>query len=423
MKEDFLHYVWQHVPLASNSFTADNGDNITIINKGIKNNDAGPDFTNAIVDINGVHWAGNIEIHINSNDWFNHKHHLDEAYNNVVLHVVLNVQDRSIINKAERCIPQIALTIPLHITSNYNSLTHSNSAIACSNKLASVDDFHIKLWTEKLAIERLEQKTSTIQKLLESTQNNWSETFYILLARNFGFSTNAEPFEALALQTPLNILSKFKSNLFQLESLLFGQSGLLQLNDTNVYAQKLFTEYQFLQHKHKLKPLAASYWKFMRIRPNNFPTVRIAQFAALVNQSQHLFSRIIECVNIKEVKELFKCKVSTYWTAHYNFGKAVDKNAANLGKSSIENILINTVVPFIFIYGKLRGKEDRCDFALKLLESIAPEKNSIIKEWQELGIKALNARETQSLIQLRKQYCDVQKCIYCNIGHQVITNI
>jgi hypothetical protein len=289
--------------------------------------------------------------------------------------------------------------------------------------LGKVDEFSLTLWLERLSIERLEQKATAIMQTYTATGNNWEETLYQRLARNFGFSLNALPFESLAKSLPFNALLKHRDNLQQIEALLFGQAGMLaDENTTDIYYTALRKEYLYLRKKLGLEPIDLFLWKFLRLRPVNFPTQRIAQFAALIYRNEHLFSQIIEVKSVETLEKLFDLQASTYWDTHYVFGKESPKRNKSFGKLSVRTILINTVVPFLFAYGKARGKDDFCTRAISLLENLPPEKNSILTRWEKLGVRNPDAFTSQALLQLANEYCRPKRCLSCSIGNKIVRN-
>lgn len=420
MNEDFLHYIWQQ-ELFSKKLRSVDGDDIEIISTGMHNTDAGPDFSNARIRLNGTIWAGNIEIHIDSADWEKHRHHQDPAYNNVILHVVGKFTRQAFRSNGE-VIPTVILEYDPSLFERYQHMVGSNLDIPCQADLKKVDDFSIKLWLESLSIERIEEKSQYIQEVMSFTNNNWEETFYISLARNFGFKTNALPFELMAKATPQKLLAKYGKNLHQLEALLFGQAGLLSGQGDDAYYQALQKEYGYFQKIHSLKPIDGFLWKYLRLRPSNFPTIRLAQFAHLAHSSEHLFSKTIEAKTLDELNSLYDCHVSDYWKTHYTFGKTSKNKTKNIGKTALQGLYINTIIPFLFIYGKSRGKEYLVENALHLLSEIPAESNAIIKNWANLGIVAENAAQSQALIQLKNSYCIQKNCLYCQIGNAIIRN-
>lgn len=421
IKEEFLHYVWQHKLFLSKELKTTDGESVEIIDVGRKNTDAGPDFFNAKIKIGDKIWAGDIEIHLQSSDWVQHKHESDNAYQSVILHVVKNV-NVEITRKTGEKIPQLELKYPRELADNYADLLNKKENIRCAENISQVPSIFISSWMNTLLSERLLNKTEQIALLLEKNKNNWEEAFYVILARNFGFGINSEPFERLAQSLPLAYLQKHKNNLFQIETLFFGQAGLLaDEKTTDEYTEKLRKEYSFLKNKFGLTALQNSGWKLLRLRPVNFPHVRIAQFSALIHQSSKLFSKIIENPDYKYISSLLSVKTSEYWDTHYTFHQESPKRTKTLGKNAVDILLINTIVPFLFYYGKRNENDQLQENALKLLEQIPVEKNRIIEEWNLLGIKSENAFDSQALIELRKNYCDKKDCLRCRIGHKVLT--
>jgi hypothetical protein len=422
MSESILHYIWQHKLFSTVDLKTTDNELVEIISIGQHNTDAGPDFFNAKIKIGDTLWAGNVEIHKNSSDWNKHKHHENEAYNSVVLHVVEKA-DIEIFRKNGKKIPQLELIIPKHIAQNYTDLLADKKWIACADRIVEVPQIFIETWKNALLTERLEQKTEVINALLKENENHWEESFYIVLARNFGFGTNSQAFEELAKSLPLNVLAKHKNDLFQLESLFFGQADLLPKTPSDDYTKNLIKEYAFLKAKYGLqKKLDLSRWKLLRLRPDNFPHIRIAQFASLIHSSSKLFSKIIETPEIEYLRTLFACEVSDYWKTHYTFSSEKStERTKKLGKQSVDTILINTVVPFLFAYASQKDNADLKEKAEKLLEKIPAERNSIITNWKNIGINCRSAYDSQALLQLKKMYCDEKKCIRCRIGHKVLT--
>lgn len=421
MKESILQYLWQYKLFATQPLSTHDKQSVEVIHPGTLNTDAGPDFFNAKIKINQTLWVGNVEIHTKSSDWYVHQHDKDKRYDNIILHVSYKV-DRPIYRENGDEIPQVELRIPTYIAKNYQSLLNEQKWIACQDKIQQVNRFFVNSCLSAMLMERLQDKTESIERLLEHSQNHWEVAFYISLARSFGFGLNSDAFEMMARQTPLSVLGKHKDNLFQIEAIYFGQSGLLQLvkeEETDEYVKKLRTEYEFLQKKYQLQPINGILWKMLRLRPDNFPHIRIAQFSQLIHQSSKLFSKILEINELSALRKLFRHDVSTYWKTHYRFGKISPKADRYIGQSSIDILLINTIIPYIFSYKK--QLEQDTSIAIQLLEEIPAEKNKIIREWNKLGFKTTSAADTQALIQLYKQYCKDKKCIRCTIGHKVLT--
>ena len=423
MNEEFLQFIWEHGLFNRNNLLTIDGKPAEVIHVGQPNTDSGPDFFNARIRIGETTWAGNVEIHQKSSHWYRHHHNVDAAYDNVILHVVETFDLPVKVKNHE--LPTLVISYPSELLKNYEQLLKSERWIACEDKLSEVDPFILRFWFSSLMIERLQSKTGDILVLLEQNKNNWNDTFYQLLARNFGMKTNALPFELLARSLPLQILSKHKNDLFQTEALLFGQSGLLNeslLGDD--YFLSLRNEYSFLYKKYGLSGIESHLWKFMRLRPINFPTIRIAQLAALINHSSALFSRVLEIENLGELRKLFDVSASEYWDTHYNFNKiSKDNHRKTLGESAFNNLVINTVVPILFVYGDQHMDQAMKDRALALLENLAPESNQIIRKWNSLGIECRSAFETQALLQLKNSYCTDKKCLNCQLGAKIIISV
>ena len=421
MRESILHYVWQHKLFTAQQLVTAEGEPVDVIDVGKHNTDAGPDFFNAKIRIGETLWAGNVEIHTRSTDWHRHSHHSDKAYNSVILHVVSEV-DGEIFRADGAKIPQLVLVYPKHIAENYDRLITEQKWIACEDKIAAVPGIVIESWKNALLTERLEQKMQAITTLLTESNQHWEEAFYITLARNFGFGTNSQAFESLAKSVPLSVLGKHKDQLLQLEAVLFGQAGLLTDEATDEYAARLKQEYSFMKAKFGLQPINASQWKLLRLRPDNFPHVRIAQFASLIHSSSKLFSKIVDQPEMEYLRSIFVCEPSDYWKRHYLFSHESPVRDKKLGTQSINVLLINTVVPFLFCYAQQKNNQTLKDKALQLLEQLPSERNAIITAWQKLGINSASAYDSQALLQLKKQYCDDKKCLRCRIGHKVLTS-
>jgi hypothetical protein len=419
--EEFLQYVWENRLFFAENLKTTNGEQLEILNVGRRNTDSGPDFFNAKIKIDDTIWVGNIEIHKNASDWTKHNHQTDKAYNNVILHVVENSDQPIARNDAEE-IATLILQYPGQLKINYQNLLDAKTWIACQNQFHKIDPIILQLGFNRLMIERLEDKTDEILTRLQQNSNDWNTTFYHVLARMFGFKVNAVPFELLAKSLPLEVLAKHKSSLFQIEALLFGNSGLLndQLLGDDYYIN-LRNEYSFLHKKYNLKGIDGHLWKFMRLRPGNFPTLRISQFAALIHRSHGLFSKIIEIENLSELKGLFKVQASGYWTTHYSFNKTSTRNSAKeLGEISVDMIIINVVIPFLFVYGEKQNKEYLKNRALEFLEQLPSEINSIVENWAKLGVHSRSAFESQALLQLKNKYCERKKCLNCQIGVKLV---
>lgn len=422
MNEELLHYAWQQKKFQLTHLHTTDGEPIEILDIGLRNTNAGADFFNAKVKIGALLWAGDVEIHLKSSDWYAHNHHTNPSYNNVILHVV-QCCDSDTYDSNHRKIPQLELQIPDHIVDNYHELKTTARQIACLPHLTKIDSFTIRLWQETLLLERLMQKATLIAQHMEQSNNDWETTLYHILARSFGFGKNNDAFMLLAQSLPLTYIRKHSDNLLQIEAMLFGQASLLPAETTSdPYIEALRKEYNFLQHKFSLTPLQPGLWKMLRLRPCNFPHVRIAQFAALLHRSTNIFATIIEPHSIKELQKLFVVTPSHYWDNHYSFNKESNDNyRKTLTTNSANSLLINVVAPFLFAYEKHQAQTQFHDRALELLHALAPEQNSIIKSYSSYGFAANNAADTQAIIQLKSNYCDHRDCLRCRIGHKVLT--
>ncbi|MHC1705641.1 MAG: DUF2851 family protein [Tenuifilaceae bacterium] len=420
MKEDLLYFIWKNSFFTFNSKHTVDGDLLEVINPGNFNNDSGPDFFNAKLRINKTVWAGNVEMHINSSDWYKHGHHNDSAFDNAILHVVVN-DDRPAINTKGRIIPTLVIKYPDVLEWNLLRLTGSGKWISCEESFRSFDSISKSMWLSNLMVERLEQKSQYVFDLVNQTNGSWEDAFYFSVARSFGLKVNALPFELLAKATPLKVLAKHKNNLFQLESILFGQSGLIFNTEANdEYIESLIKEYQYLKHKFNLTSIDGNLWKCLRMRPTAFPAIRIAQFASLVHSSSSLFSKIIEVENGKDILRLFNADTSEYWRTHYTFGTKSPRSIKRLGDETVRVIAINSIVPFMFAYGIFRANDNLKDKAMGLLESLKPEKNNIVSGFNNLGLNALSAFESQAMVHLKTNYCDTKKCLYCHLGAKLL---
>ncbi|HEY0244935.1 MAG TPA: DUF2851 family protein, partial [Mucilaginibacter sp.] len=380
-------------------------------------------FQNARIKIGDTTWAGNVEIHLSSSDWKKHKHTMDSAYNNVILHVVYR-DDEPVMTSTGQRIPTLELQnrIPDELHGRYHNLIFGNQTIIpCEASIGKLDEFTLRTWFTRVLIERLEKKSAAVITALQLNRGDWEETFYQFLAANFGFKTNALPFELMAKSLPQTILAKHKNNPQQIEALLFGQAGFLNEDYTDPYPQNLKKEYDFLRQKYQLTPVENHLWKFMRLRPQNFPTIRLAQFAALIVGSNHLFSKVMDTKDVKGLQNLFTAiKVNPYWEEHYRFDKAAKPSSKNLGQSSIDILLLNTLALFLFSYGKHHQLQHFMDRSLKLLESLPGEQNNIIADFDSLGIKANSAFESQALLELKNYYCNYKKCLQCGVGNKIL---
>jgi hypothetical protein len=420
MTEEFLVTIWKYGLFDRTSLISDSGENVEVIALGEHNAHAGPDFVNARIRIGNTLWAGNVEIHINASDWKKHHHQHDKAYDNVILQVVLNA-DQTTKRTNGTAIPTVALKFDSQLYANYTYLIGNKAWILCHGHIARIDPLILRSWLSSVMVERLESKTIFIDDLLEKYQYNWEEVFYILLARSFGFHMNADPFERTARSLPLLLLNRHKNNLFQLESLLFGQAGFLSGEGRDEYESRLKAEYHHLRHKYELKPVDNPCWKFMRLRPVNFPTVRLAQFAALICTSTGLFRKVIETEDLPSLIRLFSVSASTYWDNHYRFGAVTTARQKTLGTEASGALLINTVIPLVFFYGLKKGDDKLKTRAIELLSRMPAERNAVISRWGKAGVIAESALDSQALLELRSRYCQKKQCLKCMVGIKIVT--
>ncbi|MBY0244595.1 MAG: DUF2851 family protein [Sphingobacteriaceae bacterium] len=422
--EDFLHYLWQFRLFEQLDLKTENGESLLIVNNGFANKNSGPDFSLAKIEIAGTTWIGNVEIHLKSSDWLLHNHQQDGAYDNVVLHVVYE-NDQPIYRSDGTLVPVLTLKDKFDkvLLINYQNLIQSNANFACERQIKNADTLLIDSQLSRTLVERLEQKSEEVYHKLDYLKGNWDETFYHFMGKNFGFKVNALPMEMLVASLPQTILGKHKDSSLAIESLIFGQAGFLNQTFEEEYPQQLKESYLFLQKKYGLKPIDVSLWKFMRMRPQNFPTLRLAQFAALIVKSNHLFSKVLDTKKDSDLNLFFeKLPVNNFWKTHYHFNKKADSVRLQLGKSSIQNLLINTVSLFLFAYDKFTDAENYSDRSLKLLESIPAEKNAIVDLYKNAGMKINNAFLSQAVLQLKKEYCTPKKCLSCAIGIKILKN-
>ena len=422
MQEDFLHHIWKLKKFNAAHLKTTNNGLVEIVSSGQHNLNSGPDFFNAQLKIDDQLWAGNVEIHVKSSDWFVHNHEVDKAYDNVILHVVWE-HDTDIHRKDQTKIPTLELKnlISKNALGNYKKLfSKSQKWINCEYDFKSVDDFTIYNWLERIYFERLERKSKDIESLLKSTGNNWEAVLFKMLAKNFGLKVNGESFLSLASSIDFSIIRKQQSNLLSLEALLFGQSGILDEVVEEPYFNELGYEYKFLKQKFNLSNYAVIPLQFFRLRPPNFPTIRLSQLANLYHQHQNLFSKVIEIDSVKEFYDLFKISTSEFWETHYTFEKQSKSSKKILSRSFIDLLIINTIIPIKFSYAQYKGNEVEVSI-LNLIQEIESEKNSIVEKFKDLKTISNTALQSQALIQLKNEYCDKNKCLQCAIGSSILT--
>ncbi|WP_279187201.1 DUF2851 family protein [Bacteroides acidifaciens] len=423
--EHLLHYVWKHKLFPLKVLQTTNGLPVEVIDPGLQNPNAGPDFFNAKLKINGILWVGNIEIHAHASDWFHHGHDSDKVYDSVILHVV-GEADGEITRTNGEVIPQLQLTCPEHIRVHYHELCVADQYPACYPVLASLPKLTVHSWLTALQTERLEQKARLITQRLEHCNNNWEDAFFITLARNFGFGLNGDAFETWAGLLPLRAVDKHRNDLFQIEALFYGLAGLfedtfLKKEQEDEYSLRLCKEFRYLQRKFEFtRVMDATLWRFLRLRPENFPHIRLAQLAYLYQKGDKLFSRLLEAETLSEVRELLTTRTSAYWESHYLFGQTSPHKEKTLGERSKNLIIINTVTPFLYTYGLHKADERMCERAGRFLEELKAEDNHITRAWSNAGLPVATAADSQALIQLRKEYCDKRKCLFCRFGYEYL---
>ena len=427
--EQLLHYCWKHKMWPLGGLETTDGRLVEVIDPGLHNRNAGPDFFNAKVKIGGTLWVGNVEIHDKSGDWYLHGHDKDAHYNNVVLHVV-GVADRDVQTQEGNFVPQMVLKVPESVYENYAELLRTDAYPPCYRIIPNLTGLMVHSWMAALQTERLEQKTVAIAERARLVGGSWEDAFFITLARNYGFGINGDAFEEWARHIPLQAVGKHRDDLFQIEAIFMGQAGLLELEAVperyqkdalnEGYFAKLRNEYQYLAHKFSLKPMDFKLWRFLRLRPQNFPHIRISQLANLYYQRKVSLSALADCKDMPSMAHLLQTQVTPYWETHYTFGSESLRNMKHLSPASINLLIINTGVPMLFAYGRHTMKEELCDRAFDFLEQLKAENNHIIRMWQEVGLEVKTAGDSQALIQLKREYCDKRDCLRCRIGYEYL---
>lgn len=422
MKEDFLHYLWRFKKFDTLDLRTTQNEIITIIKTGDYLELSGPDFFNAQIKIGNQKWAGNIEIHLKSSDWYVHGHEKDPAYDNVILHVVWE-HDTEIFGKNNSEIPVLILKdyTSAEIISNYNSLISTKSWIFCEKNISEIDGFTFKNWQERLFFDRLGRKSKIIYDLLKETNQDWEAVLFCLLAKNFGLNTNGNTFFQIAKSIPFSIVRKESFEVENLEALLFGFSGLLDAEKEDVYFTDLKIRYYYLLNKYQLNRNYVEQVQFFKHRPDNFPTVRLSQLANLYHKHQNLFSKIITLRSVKDVYQLLNISTGLYWQNHYQFDKESSKKVKSLSKSFIDLLIINTIIPLQFAYSCIMG-ESISEELITFMNEVAPEKNAIISKFESFGIVSNSAFETQTLLELKNEYCNKNACLKCAIGMELLKN-
>lgn len=438
--EQLLHYVWKHKIFLHSQLTATDGRIVEIINPGLPNTNAGPDFSNAKVKIDGTLWVGNVEIHQRTSDWFRHNHDTDPAYDNIILHVTADADTKLFYSNGQE-IPQLQIAVPQFVSKNYHELIRSERQPQCAEITSTLPLLMVHNWMTTLTLERFEYRNRQILQRRDSLNMNWEDTLFVTIARNFGFGINGDAFEAWAHSIPMSAVAKHRDNLFQIEAIFFGQAGLLEdecganrkLNqheggdskqnksDDEQYYQNLCREYRYLRQKFSLTPIPTKMWRFLRLRPQNFPHIRIAQLAMLYYQQRLTLARLISVTTLDDIHDLFTTHVSDFWRTHYTFTSEASRSASkSLSKSSIHLLTINSVAPILFAYGKYKSDQSLCDHAFSLWESLPPENNRIIRDWASAGIECESSADSQALIHLTHFYCEPHNCLRCKFGYEFI---
>ncbi|WP_431159051.1 DUF2851 family protein [Winogradskyella poriferorum] len=420
MREDFLHYVWKYNAFKISGLLTSEGENIFISNLGQHNFNSGPDFFGAKIQIGEQLWAGNVEIHLKSSDWYLHGHEKDKAYDNVILHVVWE-DDAQVFRRDNTIIPTLELKniVDVELLNNYKRLFNSKSWINCEDDFKDVDDFILNNWLDRLFIERLERKSTEIEGLLEDSNYNWEAVLFKMLFKNFGLKINGESMMSIANKLDFTIVRKVSSNKIDLEALLFGMSGLLEEDLEIEYYTQLREQYKFLSRKFNLSNEGIIPLRFFRLRPINFPTIRLAQLSGLYSKETALFSKIISAESIENIYDLFKVEVNEFWQTHYTFSKISKHQPKNISKSFIDLILINTIIPLKFAYNKAQGVTDH-DKLLNIIRDLKIESNKIVDRFLSLKDIKKSTLASQSLLQLKNEYCDKNKCLECAVGNSLI---
>ncbi|MDO4162894.1 MAG: DUF2851 family protein [Bacteroides sp.] len=420
--EQLLQYVWRHKIFPLYPLQTTSGQSVEVIDPGLPNSHAGPDFFNAKLKIDGVLWIGNVEIHGQSSDWMRHGHDHDRVYDNVILHVV-GEADCDVRRTNGELLPQLLLPCPDEVSRRYAELRQAEIHPPCYSILSSLPKLIVHSWLSALQVERFEQKARVIARRLERFNNHWEDVFFVTLARNFGFGLNGDAFEAWAGRLPFRAVDKHRDNLFQVEAFFFGQAGLLadDMPEADDYYHRLQKEFHYLQHKFTLPaPVSAEQWRFLRLRPDNFPHVRLAQLACLYHAQQSLFSRVMQAETVEAVKEILSASTSDYWKEHFNFKKSSPSREKRVGQNALNLIIINTVIPFLYAYGLHKAEEALCNRATHFLESLKGENNHVTRLWEGAGLPVFTAADSQALLQLQKEYCDKKDCLRCRFGYEYL---
>ena len=427
--EQLLHYVWNHKLFPLRELQTNDGLTVEVIDPGLHNNNAGPDFFNSKVRIGRTLWVGNVEIHDKSSDWYAHGHDKDQRYDNVILHVV-RVLDAEVMNTHGEFIRQMQLDVPDTVRTHYAELQKTESYPPCYKVIPELTRLTVHAWMAALQTERLEQKTKAIRQRVEWCGGSWEDAYFMTLARNYGFGINGDVFEQWARHIPLSALAHHRDDLFQIEAVFMGQAGLLELEAIPDYYQKealnegyfskLRNEYLYLARKFSMQPMDFRLWRFLRLRPQNFPHIRLSQLANLYYQQKTGLGQLMMCESVSQLKDLLSSQVTPYWETHYTFGSVSSRNEKHLTYGSLNLLMINTAIPMLFAYGRHNSNEVLCDRAFDFLEQLKAEDNYIIRMWKQVGLPVETAGDSQALIQLKKEYCDKKDCLRCRFGYEYL---
>ena len=427
--EQLLHYAWRHKMFPLSELQTTDGKAIEVLDPGLHNHNSGPDFFNAKVKIGDTLWVGNVEIHDKSSDWYLHGHDKDKCYDNVILHVA-GIIDAQVMNSNGEFLQQMQLDVPAYVRQHYDELIKTESYPPCYQVIPDLSSLMVHSWMAALQTERLEQKTEAIRKRVDLCDGSWEDAYFITLARNYGFGINNDAFEFWAQHLPLSAIAHHRDDLFQIEAIFMGQAGLLELDTIPDYYQKdalnegyfanLRNEYLYLAHKFSMTPMDYKLWRFLRLRPQNFPHIRISQLANLYYQRKTSLSQLVACETIEDLKHLFSTHVTPYWETHFTFGSTHPGNEKHMGYGSLNLLIINTAIPMLFAYGRHQSREVLCDKAFDLLEQLKAEDNYIVRMWKQVGLPIKTAGDSQALIQLKTKYCNKKDCLRCRFGYEYL---
>lgn len=427
--EQLLHYTWKHRLFPLSPLTTTDGQAVEVIDPGLHNHNSGPDFFNAKVKIGSTLWVGNVEIHDRASDWYQHGHDHDSHYDNVVLHVC-SVIDRDVYDSQGKRLLQMQLDVPSSVRDNYRELMRTDSYPPCYRVIPSLSRLTVHAWLSALQVERLEQKTEAIVRRARQCGGSWEDAYFVTLARNYGFGINGDAFEQWALNVPLRAVDKHRDDLFQIEAIFMGQAGLLDISAVpecyreealrEGYFKRLSDEYRYLSHKFSMTPMDVGLWRFLRLRPQNFPHIRLSQLARLYYDRKAGLSQLLSCESIEQLKSLLSSSVTPYWETHYTFGSVSGKSGKRLSSNSLSLLMINTAIPMLFAMGRHQAKEELCDRSFTFLEQLKAENNFIIRMWRQCGLDVNNAGDSQALIQLKREYCDRRDCLRCRFGYEYL---